>query len=278
MKFLFQLSLLCLLFLNISSFSHHRHATHLRSRSPYETEAFKTYYQSRLQDDFGVKDIASRHDCSQNSAWNNYFERLVNGKLTPPVGLIGPDTCKFIWLYSLSENNVKSYINNCLKKKKLVFAQNGEIENPERLPLDQVINFIKNLKKELAFGGQCSPDKTPTENQDTIKLVKCKGTVTMDENKDHLMTKGFLTTFVGENCENESKVLLHFKVKGDHKENFGRFVWKYSGHRYKGEKEFVVLPESCFVKTVREKGARENEFFYESAKQEECNKLNSMEI
>ena len=278
MKFLFQISFLPFLFLSISCTSHHRHATHFRSHSPYETESFKNYYESRIKDDFAVKDLASRHDCTQNSAWNNYFEGLVNDKLTLPVGLIGPDTCKFIWLYSLSENNVKSYINNCLKKKKLIFAKNGEIENPERLELEHVINFIKNLKKELAFGGQCSPEKTPTENQDTIKLVKCKGSLTMEGNKDHLITNGFLTTFVGENCENEQKTLLHFKVKGDNKENYGRFVWKFSAHRYKGEKEFVVLPGSCFVRTLREKGARANEVFYEGAKQEECNKMNSMEI
>jgi len=262
----------------ISIFSVKIRRSHKRSHfssSSFINQEWKSHFDTIISEK-GVKKITSKLFCDENTQWDNYFDLIWSPQASMPSGLFPPDTCKFLWLYTLQENQVKSYINNCLRKKKLSIDSDGKVKNPKNLPLDHVIKFIEGLRKEVLFqGSECLADKSGFEqNLGDLELICCDGHHLQSdfEGKRFLLTKAFISASRKDSCQSSPPTIIHLTIIGQNKNIIGRDIERFSAHR--NEEEFLILPGSCFKKLPRKLGAGNNEFFYKNVSTEDCDHSN----
>lgn len=241
--------------------------THHRSRHQkhLESDSLKRYYATQLSS-LGLPTLGSKLSCEENEKWNDYFGKMISGAITGPNNLVKPDKCKFLWMYSLKENQIKAYLNSCLKTKKIGFAADGRVTNQVGEHLNNIEEFTKNLKKEASFSGaDCDGSQAPSESGGAdIFVSRCVQSSMRQDllTRDYLLTTTFLSTSMNDDCHSEGKVVISLRIDGKNKNQIGRDIHKYSAH-WK-EKEYLVLPGQCFRRLPRKSDADPNRISYES--------------
>lgn len=240
----------------------------------YPKGELSRFFKDSLAGTFNVKTASgsfahsSIEDCALNMEWNTYFGKALQNDLNMPESLKLPRTCPMIWLYTLHEDQIKHYLNMCLRTAKLKFSLGHEPANKGNLALNNVISFYNALTEEVKFRGSCDTSLSPRETQEKdFEVLRCTGRLTTFDlaRTQYLYAKSFVSASFGDKCQTEGEQRLHFGIRREMRSSFGRDVERFSAHR--GDQEFLILPGGCFKKSEKGKG---NDFYYVDALPEDC--------
>ena len=176
----------------------------------------------------------------------------------------------------MNENYINYYMNFCMRKN---YLSRSDLTNS--VNMSSLTNFATNLKNELSFeGSYCETSKSNIDKATPyLSAIRCTSwpTIATLDPQTYILTNSFLSTTALTNGATDgdpeycttTATKMRFRIPAEEIGNYGRYIDKYSAHDE--ENEFLLVPNSCFMKVPRPAEAANNEFYFAPADISECN-------
>ena len=263
--------------LSLTFFRHSTSSKHRSHHRSFEDSARLKFYAEHLANNFGVKDSSGGFDqtslkeCTKSKEWDAYFAESMGPQVKTPAGIVRPVKCSFLWMYTLTENQLKHYLNHCLRKTTLKYSLGLPLKNFQKLPLGNVITFYESVENEAQFRGSCEQSQSEREKrEEDFKVLRCTGKLQSEdlEKVQYVYAKSLIsTTFLNE-CRTTGDLKLIFEIKSGSRRRVGRDIQRFSAHP--DDQEFLMLPGACFRQKPRASGSPSNEFVFEDTVSDDC--------